>query len=82
MYFGKGLPKKAFQDFDLAIMLNPNYGATYYQRGKIYLELRRFGRAESDWKKALALGLEDIHIQAIRHSPLGSRLARYLPKKN
>ncbi len=44
-------------DFDKAIMLMPNFGAAYLNRGICKEMQRKFEEAVSDWNKAYSLGI-------------------------
>ena len=48
-------PERALTDFNRAIELAPNRGATYSQRGLTYVRLKEFDRAIVDYNKAIEL---------------------------
>jgi tetratricopeptide (TPR) repeat protein len=49
----------AIDDYTQAIILNPNYGKYYYNRGGAYYAVKRDEEARRDWEKALDMGIAE-----------------------
>ncbi len=49
----------AIDDYTHAIILNPNYGKYYYNRGGAYYAVKRDEEARRDWEKALKMGISE-----------------------
>ena len=50
-----GQYQRAFEDYDKAIRLNPDYTDAYYNRGNAYAKLGKYQRAIEDYNKAIFL---------------------------
>src|SRR5579872_521047 len=53
-----GNRQKAMEAYTAAIAHDPNYGAAFYRRGKLHLDLGEQQQALGDCKQALALQLD------------------------
>ena len=51
----KGQNKRAMQDLNKAIDLDPNYANAYYNRGEAFRQLKQYTKAIQDFTKAIAL---------------------------
>ena len=49
----------ALSDFNIAIVINPDYSDAYNNRGRVKHFLLDDAGACSDWKKAFELGIDD-----------------------
>ncbi len=54
-YFNLGEYRRAIQDYDQALRLDPGYAVAYYNRGKAYTELRVHRRAIQDYDQTLRI---------------------------
>jgi tetratricopeptide (TPR) repeat protein len=62
LYERRGDYKKAMNDFDTAIELDPGYAEAYKHRGELYLKLGNYKKALKDFYKAIELEPNDIWI--------------------
>ena len=65
----------AFQDFDEAVRLKPDYANAFYNRGNTYEQMGGLERAARDYRKALQLASKHpkakvhlLHIEGLRRS--------------
>ncbi len=64
--------RRLIKDADDIVDKSPNWAKAWSRRGDVYYRIRDFGKAVSDYKKALQLGrddpqpLTDVHIQLAR----------------
>jgi Tfp pilus assembly protein PilF len=56
VYSRADLPESAIRSFNEAIKLDEKNDFAYLERGRLYLSIGRSSKAESDFKKAVALG--------------------------
>ncbi|KAG5342113.1 TOM70 protein, partial [Acromyrmex charruanus] len=50
-----GISHLVFEDFNLAIMINPSCSDIYYHRGQAYLGIQKLDKAKRDFEKAVEL---------------------------
>ncbi len=73
-YANLGEYRRAIQDYDQALRLDPGYAVAYYNRGLAYSDLGEYRRAIEDYDQALRLdpGLAQAYIgRANAHCELG-----------
>ena len=51
--------KKAVEDFDTTIKMNPKYAMAYASRGQVYEEMKQYDKSIEDYKTAARLGDKD-----------------------
>lgn len=55
IYYNIDNIEKTFEDYAIAIKINPKNPSLYIHRAEIYYELQNFASAEADYKKALSI---------------------------
>ncbi len=55
LYFERGNYEKAIENYNMAIILNPNFSEAYFARGLAYYHLKNYDKAAADYTKALEL---------------------------
>jgi tetratricopeptide (TPR) repeat protein len=62
--------EQALEDFSRAILLDPKDALLHAMRGQIYVNLGQWGRAESDYQRAVRLGMPETQelLDAVRQA--------------
>ena len=66
VYFGSGQFQRAIEDFNESIRLKPDYAQPYFNRGRVYLYLRKKNLGCPDAQKACELGICELLEKAKR----------------
>ena len=64
-YYDLGELRRAIEDYDTAINLDPNYADAYYGRGLAYGQLGRVDEAIADLARASELGVDASLIERV-----------------
>lgn len=55
VYFEKGNYEKSIENYNMAIILNPNFSEAYFSRGLAYYNLKNFDKSARDYTKSAEL---------------------------
>ena len=63
-----GETDKAFEDFDVAVQLEPDWGTAYLNRGDVFASRGEWAKAKADFDQAVRVGpTGEIRADALRH---------------